>query len=229
MKPLLLCVAALGVAVSQRSPLDERLSATDHAIFAPAAELANPSDASELGLLSRLARVAQVPFGFEADDVAPRPAGSAPVEQHFITATTLREGLDAFVRLDGRYEWRDIRGVYVVRTARAWTNPSDVLARPVHGVEWHDLSVFTAFDRIAALLYPGSGPLYGALSPRNDRPFAVSVDRGTLLDVLVAAARADGELGWAVRYGRPEDRVKFELTIGHYGAGPTHAWTERPN
>src|SRR5260370_40424349 len=67
---------------SQALPLDQPLATTTHIIYAPGGLLAAPSDPGELGLLSRIARVAGVPFGFEADDADPRPAtgvaGGAP-------------------------------------------------------------------------------------------------------------------------------------------------------
>jgi hypothetical protein len=218
---------AIGV-VPLQSALDERLTTTEHFMYAAPGDLTMPSDAAETGFLSRVARVASVPFGFEADESSPRPALSRTVEAHSISAATLREALDAFVRLDPRYQWRDLQGVFVVRTVAAWKDPANALNQPVRDINWRDLTVLAAYDRIAQLLYPHGGELYSGFKVKGDRLFSVNVTRGTIVDVLNAAARADGELGWSVRYGGPSDSMKFELAIGHYGNGPTHRWTERP-
>lgn len=219
----------IALAAGQGSPLDRSLIATEHLIYAPPGDLVAPSDASEMGLLSRVAAVATVPFGFESDEATPRPSTSSAVEPHLVSAATLRQALDAFVALDRRYQWRDMNGVFVVRAAAAWTDPANVLNRRVRDIHWHDLSAFSVFDRVAHLLYPNEQrDIYVGLERRNDRPFAVDVDDGTVLDVLNAAARADGELGWWVRYGLPSDARQLELTIGHYGIGPTFGWRERP-
>jgi hypothetical protein len=63
----------------------------------------------------------------------------------------------------------------------------------------------------------------------HNRPFSVHVSEGTLLDVLDAAVRADGELGWAVAYGAAPGKTRFTLTLGHYGNGPMLGWPERPH
>jgi hypothetical protein len=215
--------------LSQALPLDRPLATTTHIIYAPKGNLVAPSDASELGLLSRIARVAGVPFGFEADDVDPRPPTGMAVEPHEVPGDTLRAALDAFVTLDPRYEWRDTNGVFVMRTRGAWNSTRDVLNQKVRDVDWRDLDVIAAFNRVARLLYPASPhEAFEGLSARHDRPFSVHVSEGTLIDVLDAAVRADGELGWAVSYGTAPTPTRFALTLGHYGDGPTLGWHERP-
>jgi hypothetical protein len=213
----------------ERAPLDQPLTATNMVIFAPAGDLSAPSDASELGLLSRVARLAGVPFGFEADEAAPRPTTGAAVEAHDVSARTLRDALDGFVRMDSRYEWRDVRGVVVMRTHAAWSDSRNALNQPVRDVEWRDVDAIAAFNRVARLLYPDAArdPFEGMLAPRTGL-FSVQLHGGTLLDVLNAAARADGQLGWAVSYGPASSATRFTLTIGHYGNGPSASWPERP-
>jgi hypothetical protein len=213
----------------QASPLDRGLATTTHIIYAPEGNLVAPSDASELGLLSRIARVAGVPFGFEADDVDPRPTTGMAVVPHEVPGDTLRAALDAFVTLDPRYEWRDANGVFVMRTRGAWASTRDVLDQRVRDVDWRDLDVIAAFNRVARLLYPASPhEAFEGMSPRHDRPFSVQMSDGTLLDVLDAVVRADGELGWAISYGTASNPTRFTLTIGHFGNGPTRGWHERP-
>jgi hypothetical protein len=224
-------IAAAAIAagtLDEESFLDRRLTASTHIIYAPAGELRTPSDAAEGGFLARVARVAAVPFGFEADSAMPRPPSAGPVAPHEIGAATLREALDAFIRLDNRYEWRAESGMYVVRTRSAWSNPRNVLNQPVSDVDWTDLSVLSAFDRVSRLMYPDERPPFSNLEAKDNRPFSVRLQKGTLLDLLNAIVLADGQLGWSVRYGRPSDAIQFELTIGHYGLGPTHGWRRLP-
>jgi len=96
-------------------------------------------------------------------------------------------------------------------------------------VDWRDLDVIAAFNRVARLLYPVSPhDAFEGMTGTHDRPFSVHVSKGTLLDVLDAAVRADGELGWAVCYGNAPSPTRFTLTLGHYGNGPTLGWHERP-
>jgi hypothetical protein len=224
-----LVVALAGTGVLQESPLDRPLTTTEHLIYAPPGPLTAPSDASEFGLMSRIARTAAVPFGFESDPTTPRPSVVEAVEPHYVTATTLRAALDGFIAIDKRYQWRDMSGVYVVRPAVLWAGGTSPLNLTVHDIDWKDLNEFSAFNHIARLLYPRSADVYGGITSKNDRPFDVKLQRGTVLDVLNAVARADGELGWGVRYGGPSEASRFILTLGHYGNGPTHSWRELPD
>jgi hypothetical protein len=221
--------AAAGAGLDQPSAFDRPLQTTEHVIFVPAGADHTPSDAGEMGLLSRLSRVSNVPFGFESDEVAPRTSPAPAVEPHTVTASTLRAALDAFVAMDSRYRWKDVDGVFVVRTAAAWDNPRGALNQRVHDVHWHELHVLPAFDRLAHLLYPNDPRTYfEGIRDTGNRSFDVDVADGTILDVLDAAVRADGELGWWVAYGSVSDRQRFSLTLGHYGNGPTAGWPERP-
>jgi hypothetical protein len=226
-------LAAIAGAVTliapQGLPLDEPLSATTHTIYAPAGDLAAPSDASELGLLSRVARVGAIPFGFEADATVPRPTTGAAVEAHDLTAHTLRDALDGFVRMDPRYEWRDVAGVLVIRTRLAWTTPHGVLSLPVRNIDWRDVDAVEAFNRVALLLYPDSAhPPFEGLAISRTRLLTVHLDQGTMLDLLNAVARADGQLGWSIVYGESSSAKRVTLTIGHYGNGPSYGWPTLP-
>jgi hypothetical protein len=218
-----------GQPVEQPSAFDRPLQTTEHVIYVPAGDATSPSDAGEMGLLSRLARVSNLPFGFESDGEAPRSAPAARVERRVITASTPRAALDAFVAMDPRYRWKDVGGVFVVRTAAAWDDPRNALNQPVRNVHWHDLHVLSAFDRIAHVFYPGDPRAYfEGIRDTSNRSFNVDVSEGTILGVLDAAVRDDGELGWWVAYGNASDRQRFTLTLGHYGNGPTAGWAERP-
>jgi len=215
-------------AAQEQSYLDRHLTTTEHLIYGPPGELRAPTDASAMGFLSRVARVAVVPFGFESDSATPRTSSATAIEPHVVAAPTVRAALDAFVRLDPRYEWRDASGLYVVRTRTAWNDSSGILSRRIPDVDWRDVSLVSAYEGVARILFPQEGSIFSGIKVRDDRPFSVRVSGGTLLDLLNAIALADGQLAWWVRYGGPSDRMQFELTIGHFGVGLTHAWRKRP-
>ena len=221
--------AGLQAAHGQGSPLDQPLSGTDFVIYAPPGPLTNPSDASELGLLSRVSKVAGVPFGFESDAAAPRPVvPGTTVEAHLVAARTLRQALDAFVAMDPRYRWKDLDGVITVRTTAAWGDSADALNGPADDIHWHDLDPATAIGRFGRLLYPDlPRDYFDGVGYSRARLFSVDVAAGTVLDLLNAAVRSDGDLGWWVDYGDGAT-TKFELTIGPGGIGPTASWTKRP-
>ncbi|HEY2153153.1 MAG TPA: hypothetical protein VGH34_20255 [Vicinamibacterales bacterium] len=219
----------VAVIAPQGLPLDVPLPTATHTIYAPAGNLVAPSDASEFGLLSRLARVGAIPFGFEADAADPRPTTGAPVEAHDVAAHTLREALDGFVRIDPRYEWRDVAGVLVMRTRPAWTTSRGALSLPVRAIDWRDIDEVEAFNRVALLLYPNAGhPPFEGVAVSRARQFTVQLGQGTMLDLLNAIARADGQLGWAVVYGESSSTKRLTLTIGHYGNGPSYSWPTLP-
>lgn len=230
----IVAIAAVGLTSGQAGPpsaFDRPLQTTDYFIYVPAGPGAVPSDAGEMGLLSRFARVSSVPFGFESDESVPRPSIASALEMRGVTASTLRAALDGFVVMDPRYRWKDANGAFVVRTLTAWDDPHDALNQRVRDIYWQGLDVLSAFNRIGHLLYPADPRDYFAgirLPNSGNRPFNVGVAEGTVLDVLNAAIRDDGELGWWVSYGGATERQRFSLTLGHYGIGPTFGWPERP-
>ncbi len=170
-----------------------------------------------------------MPFGFESDAAAPRPVlPGTTVEAHLVAARTLRQALDAFVAMDPRYRWKDLDGVIAVRTSAAWDDAADALNRPAHDVHWHDLDPATAIGRFGRLLYPDlTRDYFDGVGYSRARLFSVDVADGTVFDLLNAAVKSDGDLGWWVDYGDGA-AAKFELTIGPGGIGPTASWTERP-
>jgi hypothetical protein len=233
---IIVTIAAVTVGFSsgqadQPSAFDRPLQTTELFMYVPAGPGATPSDASEMGLLSRFARVSSVPFGFESDESAPRPSTASAVEMRSVTASTLRAALDGFVAMDPRYRWKNVGGAFVVRTLTAWEDPNDALNQPVHDIHWQRLDVLTTFNRIGHLLYPADPREYfeGLRIPNSgSRPFNVDVADGTVLDVLNTSVREEGELGWWVSYGDASERHRFSLTLGHYGNGPTFGWPARP-
>ena len=215
----------------QPSAFDRPLQTTEHFVYAPATPGSTPSDAGDMGLLSRFARVSSVPFGFESDESTPRPSTATAVEPRSVTAATLRAALDGFVARDPRYRWKDCGGAFVVRTVTAWEDPNDALNQRVRDIHWRRLDLLSTFARIGHLLYPADPRDYFEgirLQNSAGRPIDVDVVDGTILDVLNTTVRNDGELGWWVSYGSAAERQRFSLTLGHYGNGPSFGWAERP-
>ena len=205
--------------------LDKPLGSAEQVIFAPEGDLSSPSDASLFGFMSRLSRIALVPFGVESNRAEPRPPTGRPVVEHTIAAQTLRQALDAICRIDPRYAWSDADGVVLLRPRGAAEDTGDPLNRQVRDIRWQGLTSFTAFDAVAHLLYPDDRRDYfAALKAPAGRPIDVDVTDGTIVDVLNAVVRSDGELGWWVHYGGATDDRRVEMTIGHYGVGPTASW-----
>jgi hypothetical protein len=154
-----------------------------------------------------LAGAAGVPMGFEAlgsSERRPVPrAGPAEVQ---LTGLTLRDALDTLVRLDPRYEWRDMDGLIVVRPVTAWSNAADPLYRLVDGLRLDEAPVSRMIGAFASLL---GAPEYLHNSFPDTRRFSVDVARSTALDVINAIARSHGELCWAWEEMTEEDQRFF--------------------
>jgi hypothetical protein len=177
------------------------------------------TDSGVHGLLMRIGIAADVPIGYEPDPSELRSSSfDRPAATVQIEAATLHQALDAVVALDRRYEWREMDGVYVVRTAAAWRDARNLLNRTVGSVHWHGVNRRLATDRLWSLLYPADG----CSAPRHAESggtaaFNIDIENGTLLDVLNAVARAKhrrGEFGWHVGRGGAGDPLKFTVGLG---------------
>ena len=145
---------------------------------------------------SRIAMAGQVPLVFEALPVA-LPSAVGPTRV-VLTGKTVREALDLFVANDSRYTWTEVNGVIVVRPLAAISDSSDPLNASIANVTWSDITVPQALSGVATLLAGGTTPPQPNETPFDDRLFSVAVGSGSLLDVLVEAARAHGALVWSV-------------------------------
>jgi hypothetical protein len=90
------------------------------------------TDNALAGVLWHLAVASRIPIGFEsaAATAIPRSLEDTPS----LDGIPLAEALDAAIAADGRYEWRNMTGIVVVRQARAWTDAADPLNRPVRNL-----------------------------------------------------------------------------------------------
>jgi hypothetical protein len=173
--------------------------------------------AAEIGALASAARV---PMGFEA--AIPNPRRAWKIEA---TGRPLQAVLDAIVAEDPRYEWREERGVVVLRPSGAWTDRDDVLDRNVDPIHFENIGVADAL-RIAA-------GMFGAdLEParRDDlgdaRRFSVDLPAGTILEALNGLVRAHGGLTWGLEPLPPSPRApgsaSFPLAVSLVSGGTGH-------
>ena len=171
----------------------------------------------------RVAESARVPLMFEASPLDYRDP--AIVAQRFdLEGLTVRDALDLLVAQDPRYQWEERDGVVVIRPSGLSRDRDDALNRQIRGVRGTHLRLEDVLTRVtAAVAGPGSSP---DVPPGIDSgDFALDVPSGSVLDVLVAAARAHGGVMWSAPSGTEgRSRAGFSLgfrTFAGGGAGRT--------
>jgi hypothetical protein len=97
--------------------------------------------------------------------------------------------------VSGRVEPRS-RRVLIVRPLAAVLDSADPLNQPVANIVWTDVTTPQALEGVVRLLSGGGGGPSPSETVIDDRVFSVTIPSGTVLDVLVAAARAHGALVW---------------------------------
>jgi hypothetical protein len=158
--------------------------------------------------LAKLAVAAGVAMGFEA---AGQPTRfSVPVTA---TGRKLSEVLDALVRTDDRYEWREDDGVIVVRPASAWRDPLSVFNTAVGPIRHREMQASDA-AALMAQLFGLRRELGGELG--DTIKFTVDLpDGGTLLSVLNAIVRAHGTMTWSLG---PTGQIPMAISVFVGGA-----------
>src|SRR5262249_29713515 len=149
-----------------------------------------------------------VPIVFEID-----PEHSRLAEDFSVVNHTARETLDAFVQSNPGYVWRELDDVIVVRPQSSWGNADHPYNRRGVSVAWTNVSASDVLDHVAVLLV---GPRAHHDGGRRDpRTFSISVQGGSLLEVLMKAAKARGDLVWFIGVSggglalRPDDALSF--------------------
>ena len=174
----------------------------------------------------RLAQTAHAPLVFEAipTDIRDPAVVSQRVD---LTGKTVRDALDVLTGLDARYRWEEQDGVIVIRPASLWQDANDPLNQPVIGIAWDDIRVEEVLTRVMTIIDGAAEALPAAIATP---PISIRLDTGTILDVLVAAARADGGVMWSLPDGSSQPgHAGFSLgfkTFDGQGAGltaPMHA------
>ncbi len=166
--------------------------------------------------IGRLAAAAGVPMGIETA----RSGIESPGAAQYVTLTgqTLGSALQMLSSTDPRYEWREIDGVICIRPSEAWTDPQDVLNAPVTNVKLENVHTRDAMALVARSLGRQDGKNYISDTKR----LSVNLPQGTILDVLNATVRANGELVWALEWApirRPANAPVCTLWMFVFGGG----------
>jgi hypothetical protein len=165
-----------------------------------------------------LASVSGVAIGFEG--VSPKPFAQP------IVATGRRLGavLDALVKADPRYEWREDDGAMVIRPVEAWRDNASLLETRVARISLKDMMAGDALRLLSQMF--GVEPLF---SGTDSRRFSVEVrDGASLLEALNAIVRAHGSLAWSFEPLGPGSPLSMQFTIGGTGFGIPAGARPRP-
>jgi len=175
---------------AQESVLDRRIKAGT-----PGAAAVWLPDAVANGMFAwRIADCARVPLVFEAPPLDYRDP--AIVAQRFdLDGLTVREALDSLVAQDQRYRWETRDGVVVIRPNQIIADAGDALNQRIVGVRRERVGLEEVLTRAtAAVVGREVSPMLPPATARQE--FALDVPTGTVLDLLVAAARAHGRVMW---------------------------------
>ncbi len=194
MRAALLMAFILGLSSgvdAQESVLDRRIKAR-----APGAAVVWLPDAVSSGMFAwRIAESAGVPLVFEASPLDYRDP--AIVAQRFdLDGLTVRAALDALMAQDPRYQWLQRDGVIVIRPIGVLADAGDALNQRIVGVRGERVGLEEVLTRATAAVV-GREVSPTSLPPTTARQeFALDAPSGTVLDLLVAAARAHGRVMW---------------------------------
>jgi hypothetical protein len=156
-----------------------------------------------------LANASGVAIGFEG--VSPKPFAQPIVA----TGHGLGAVLDALVKADPRYEWREDDSVIVIRPVEAWFDNASLLDTPVGRISLKDIMAGDALRLLSQMF--GVGPLFTGIDSRR---FSVEVrDGASLLEALNAIVRAHGSLAWSYEPLAPGSQLPMQFTIGGVGFG----------
>jgi hypothetical protein len=171
-----------------------------------------PSSVSSGLFAWRIATAAHVPVVFFALDAA---AVTQPVPQERVVLTnlTVRDSLDALVRADVRYQWREMNGAFVVGPADLWDGESNRWSAPVEALAWESVSISDALSRVMRLVFGADVPLtWIAPEDESGRSLSVQQTSGSVADLLARLATAHGAA---------------MIAVGDVGAGSDDAVTLR--
>jgi hypothetical protein len=212
-RPILIGTMFIGVVIggwqsgiqSQSSMLDQPLPTAERS---RAFRTSTQAGASITTVMTMLGAASGLPIVFEID-----PEHSRVTEDFSALNHTARETLNAFVQLNPSYVWRELEDVVVVRPQSSWVNADHPYNRRGVTVAWTNVTARDVLDNVAVLLV---GPRARHNSgPRDSRMFSISVQGGSLLEVLTKAAKARGDLVWFIgTMGdgialRPDDALGF--------------------
>ena len=189
-------VMAFMCGLSSAAHAQESVLARRIRTHAPGAAVVWLPDGISSGMFAwRIAQCAGVPLVFEASPVDYRDP--AIVAQRFdLDGLTVREALDALVAQNSRYRWEEHDGIIVIRSIESLADPVDALNQRVAALRGSRLRLQDVLASATAGIREASVPpaLAAAL---DSQEFALDAPSGTVLDLLVAAARAHGGVMWS--------------------------------
>jgi hypothetical protein len=166
-----------------------------------------PLVAHGVGSVRELAAAARTPMGLEMLPPSEQQKLRRPgFDGVTLTGMTLQNALATLIRLDPRYEWRDLDGVIVFRPVQAWLDASHPLFRLVTPVRLDDVTVSKAIGVVASAL---GAPEHARNSFPDSRTFSIDLPQGSILDLLNGIARSHGQLYWGWEVHTAEDRKLF--------------------
>ena len=206
---LTLCCCAMPSLLTAQTPAADRVLVAD-ALGEPIVWA--PSSVSSGLFAWRIAAAAHVPVVFFALDAA-AVTSSAPQERVVLTNLSVRNSLDALVRADARYQWRELHGAFVVGPADLWEGESNRWSTRVEALDWEGISVSEALSRVMRLVFGADAPLtWIAPEEESGRRLSVQQTSGSVADLLARLAAA---LGAAM------------IAVGDVGVGSDDAITVR--
>jgi hypothetical protein len=107
----------------------------------------------------------------------------------------VREALDALAAQDPRYRWEEHDGVVVIRPIEMLADPGDALNQRIAGVRGDRVRLDDVLATATAGV-AGAGALTTLAAAIASQEFALDAPDGTVLDLLMAAARAHGRVMW---------------------------------
>ena len=144
-------------------------------------------------MLGALRGRARVPIVWEAS-----PGQAVKLSRTIdLTDRDVEAALNTIVTVDPRYSWSEIGGVVVLRPVTAWTNAANPLNQRVTSIAWKNLSPDEVLARTFNLVF--ATQLIGSEEPQMPR-LSVAMSSGSVLDILIAAARQHPLVAWSARY-----------------------------
>jgi hypothetical protein len=160
--------------------------------------------------MQALVRASGVPVVFEIDSSHP------DIEQDLdLAGRTVRQSLDLFTELNPSYSWREYDGVVVVRPLAAWSDPRHYFNRSVARLSWTDVTAGKVLENVVELMWGIPATRTPAMGSRETRTFNVDVQSGSVLTVLIAAARGRGDMVWFIGTIGPRMLVLDQDSLGY--------------
>ena len=162
---------------------------------APGAAVVWLPDGISSGMFAwRIAECAGVPLIFEASPFDYRDPATV-AERFDLAGLTVREALDVLTAHDPRYAWEERTGIIVIRPSSLAANAEDILNRPIAAVTGSRVDLNGVLARVTGSSSGQSGSVRPAI---DSKVFAIDAPNGTILDVLISAARAHGGVMWTM-------------------------------